>query len=158
MIPRALLDYLAAGRLRLRVPSRRGDTAYFQRVTDGLKGAAGVVRVDCNPRTASVLLLLEPTVGAVQVRQIGTQRGLFALDRAAPRADVVLNAAGEQLARFCQRLAVVTGGRPAPADLLVGLLLLGLGVRQLLHGEIMAPAATLLVQAYEILSRLDLES
>src|SRR5579875_402709 len=55
-LPQAELVHQLPGRLRLRVPARRGDAAFFAEMAKRLGGLAGVGAVHANPRSASLLL------------------------------------------------------------------------------------------------------
>jgi hypothetical protein len=78
MLPTAYLVHQISGRMRLRVPDKRGDTGYFKSVTKALSGLAGVEQVIVTPATASILIHhkgdTEPIVAAA------SERGLFAID------------------------------------------------------------------------------
>ena len=76
-LPAARVCYRSPHRLRLRIPSRRGDAAFFDRVKDGF--ATGVVfnRPEVNAVTGSILFN-----AAVDVEMVGLYAealGLFAL-------------------------------------------------------------------------------
>jgi len=54
-LPEARVCHLTTGRLRLRVPEKRRDNAFFRTVEQRLAGWDNVDRVEVNPLTASVL-------------------------------------------------------------------------------------------------------
>lgn len=55
--PDTYLSHLTAGRLRIKIPSKKGDLSYFSRLKDQLSGVPGVERVDVNPVTGSLLVI-----------------------------------------------------------------------------------------------------
>ncbi len=56
MLPDAFIAHESENRLRLRVPSMRGNKDYFSFLRNGLSDYPGVRRVEVNPQTAGVLL------------------------------------------------------------------------------------------------------
>ncbi|HMK42693.1 MAG TPA: hypothetical protein VK445_01000 [Dissulfurispiraceae bacterium] len=59
MIPHAIIAHKSRGRLRIRVPEKKGQTAYWQQVLDSLKEIDGIKSLSANPVTAGVLILHE---------------------------------------------------------------------------------------------------
>ena len=57
MVPEARIVHRIAGRMRVRVPSRRGDPAYFATVEETLRSLNGVERVEADPLTGGILIL-----------------------------------------------------------------------------------------------------
>src|SRR5260370_26766214 len=55
-LPAARMRHVAAGRLRIKVPEKRRDTAFFDTVAERLATWDSVERVETNPLTASVLV------------------------------------------------------------------------------------------------------
>jgi len=56
MAPTAFIEHQLPGRLRLRVPDRRGDHAYFESVTQSLSAHPGVSRLRTDARRGSVII------------------------------------------------------------------------------------------------------
>ncbi len=54
MLPVAYIEHQIPGRMRLRVPERRGDVAFFERVVGALSKLSDVVELDGSPLTASI--------------------------------------------------------------------------------------------------------
>jgi hypothetical protein len=118
------------GRLRLKVPERRGDLAFFARLGAALAEAPGVRAVETNARTGSLLILHD-----------GAHR---------PPLEW---AAGQGLLRPAERPFSPVPARPerepdwrTVAAVLVGLLAL----LQLLRGQALGPATTLAFMAAQI--------
>ena len=124
-------------RLRLKIPGRRGDTSFFDMVTAGIVKETHVTEVRCNPRTGSVLCLGSAIdIGAVA--QLGETAGLFSLSQKeadrrtmSHRVAGALNKADKDIGRF-------TAGE-LDLSSLVFVSLLGVGVYQLIRGNLTAP-------------------
>jgi hypothetical protein len=54
VLPVAYIEHRIPGRLRLRVPERRGDVAFFERVVGVLSQLSDVTQLDGSPLTASI--------------------------------------------------------------------------------------------------------
>ena len=121
MLPHAYVSHESPGRLRLRIPSLRYDENYFSKVQERLSAHAGVLRVETSPVTGSVLVL----------HQLGAQELLLASE------GLGLFAAG----------ALVPTERPAPWEVKT---LVGLGLLQVARGQLLAPASSLLMDAYRL--------
>jgi hypothetical protein len=142
--PRAEISHLTPGRLRLRIPERRRDDAFFARVRQHLSDRSGVVRVDVNPITASVLIQFNGAAEDFAARD----DDLFELDDF-PLEPSPLDAVRDEVVAADRTLRQLTGG----ADLrtLLFFALLAGGLYQLVRGNIAAPAVTLLWYACEAL-------
>ncbi len=55
-----LISHRTPERLRIRIPCRKGDAAYFSSMEDVCRGIAGVRSAQANPLTGSLLLTLGP--------------------------------------------------------------------------------------------------
>ena len=55
-LPEGFVCHATAERLRIKVPDRRHDAAFFDRVRERLSGWRSVERVEVNPLTASILV------------------------------------------------------------------------------------------------------
>ncbi len=150
MIPEAFISHCIAGRIRVRVPSMRGDDEYFHRVEEGLNAIPAVKDLRANTLTGSVLIMhagLEP-----QALQAHAQdAGLFQLNTSEPEFELLVDRAvagarrlDSQLRRFSQ------GSLDLPSGLIV--VLVAMGIVQLMRGQVMAPAASLLWYAYDLMS------
>jgi Heavy metal associated domain 2 len=54
--PRAYRVHRTPGRIRLKIPERRGDHAFFAEIAELLRRFSAVTQVECNPLTGSLLL------------------------------------------------------------------------------------------------------
>src|SRR5438067_5273697 len=55
-LPRGRISHLSAGRLRIRIPEKRRDEAFFGTVAERFSGWDSVDSIEVNPLTASVLI------------------------------------------------------------------------------------------------------
>ena len=133
------------GRVRLTLGDRRGDSAYFARLANVLGAQPGVLRVKDNARAASIVI---------------EYQGQFDTVAAALQASGLAVPPGEAHARaarppppapaYVPALKLVSGRDLSPT-FMAGLVFLGVGVVQLLRGQIMVPASTALWYAISVL-------
>jgi hypothetical protein len=67
------------GRLRLRIPEKRGDQRYFSALSQALQNRREVISVSANPFTGSVLLRLSAGVQLAEVAAGAKELSLFVL-------------------------------------------------------------------------------
>jgi hypothetical protein len=148
--PSAYVSHRTRDRLRLKVPERRHDAAYFERLKAQLLGYPGVTAVVVNPLTASALVHYDGRPGAL-VPAAGdgaARRDLFVLadpdaDRPAQRESSLLSSVRQRAAGLDQELRSWSGGSlDLRSAAFLGLA--SMGVVQLLRGNVAAPAITLL--------------
>ena len=86
MLPVAFLEHQIPGRIRLRVPSKRGDCAYFDSARQRLSGTPAWGEVKANARTGS--LVIRDCGDVDRLKSEAAKRGLFSLadDKPAPPA------------------------------------------------------------------------
>jgi len=73
-LPQARVCHLAHGRLRLKIPEKRRDEAFFEAVRQQLS-RDGIKRVEVNPLTASVLVQFSGSGSAIR-REGAEQRSV----------------------------------------------------------------------------------
>jgi hypothetical protein len=78
MAPAGIVTHRMNGRVRLRIPDKRRDTAYFARLNETLSRCPGVESVIVNPLTASALIT--GPVDADEVIVYGENSDLFRLE------------------------------------------------------------------------------
>jgi hypothetical protein len=140
MVPEARIVHRIAGRMRVRVPSRRGDAAYFATVEETLRGLNGVESVGADPLTGGILILhgIDPGV----IVDYAAQKGLFlAKEEEAKKAGgtVLHDVLGAPFGSFSRRIRSFTGNAADLSGLAV-LALLTVGVYQIARGNFGAPA------------------
>lgn len=138
-IPAAYIAHRTAQRVRLRVPSRRNDGAFFTRLVAALRDAPGVRELRVNPRTASVLVVGAPGTRPVHIVAAAAAQGLFRLDEESPP---VVEHMRESAERIDGGIRLMSGNQ---LDLraLTFAVLAGSALWQLVRGQWLAPAATL---------------
>jgi hypothetical protein len=57
MLPEAYLTHLTPGRLRVKIPSKKGDGSYFLSLKERFAHFPGVEKIEVNPLTGSLLVL-----------------------------------------------------------------------------------------------------
>lgn len=140
MLPQAQVSHQSPWRLRLRIPSQRGQMEYFNKVAQQLMQCPGVERVEANPLTASILVL--PGIGTAELAKYAKTKRLFqfaAQDSLSPPVTEMLAANFRGLNQELRRLSggVVDIGTLAFAALVTGAII------QWQKGHILGPASTL---------------
>ncbi len=135
------------GRVRLRIPDRRGDIDYFTLLQQKFASLDGVQLANVNPSTAS--LLIGHSLGMDRLADYARAENLFDLTTnppVTPLADLIFG----QASSIDQQLQVLSFGG---VDLrsLGFLVLLSLAFVQILRGQFFAPAVTLLWNALQML-------
>jgi hypothetical protein len=153
-LPKAFVTHVSHGRVRVKIPAKKKDLDYFSQLKRYLMPLPGIVNVETNSLTGSVLVLhsldLENLDDLKTVSQYSEMMGLFKL--AEPQNDS--NSLGHGLAAgFAGLNQSVKGASAGVVDLptlgIVGLL--GLGIWQISRGEIAVPAITALWYASSIM-------
>ena len=149
MLPAGYIAHRIGDRVRVRIPERKGDAAYFMRVERDLSACERVMYVEANPLTASILLRY--TGANDDLRRDAINLGLFAIEEMPPSVNPVLTATSDridQLNRFLQRSS--NGSFDLLEVAFVGLI--GASIVQVLRGQALGPASTLLAHALAILA------
>jgi len=139
MLPEAYISHMISRRLRVRIPSRKGDVLFFGEMHKRLSCFDGIERVEVNALTGSVLL-----IHAVDLREIADfarQNNLFSiLDTKIYRKQTyVSRKISETFRDINHKVIISTKGFANIPDLLV-LTFLGLSIFQISRGNFMAPA------------------
>jgi hypothetical protein len=137
MLPEARICHRIAGRIRIQIPSQRGNQAYFAQLQEQLAQCPGVHQVEVNPITASALLLHE--VSSTALVEYAAARELFVLDIPPDKATPVYEHLLQPFYDLNKGLAAFTKGElDLPGILFMGLI--GLGIYQISKGNFTAPA------------------
>lgn len=138
------------GRLRLRIPERRGDAVFFAELAERLTECPGVTSVESNLLTGSLLLFHALETGMLEIARYSEQSALFRIEpSSATAAGTLSQRAVKGFDGLDRSLAAASGGL---VDLQSGflLLLLGLALYQLRQGRILAPAISLFWEAIKL--------
>jgi hypothetical protein len=167
MVPSAFLEHQLPGRIRLRIPAKRGDCAFFETARQGLAANATVKEVIANPETGSLLIRYTGDIGGLATE--AAERGMFTVERAkagatrpkpaapvAPINTAALGLSGLGLYQVAQGRALGSaseifwnayGAYRILDNPALAVLLCGLGVWQMLRGDWLGPASALLFYA-----------
>jgi hypothetical protein len=153
-LPEAVVVHVSRGRVRLRIPARKHDAAFFSDLERRLAPLPGVEKVEVNPVTASVLVLhrlnLTSREDFAALATSSPLSGLLTLTP--PQINRVANPAGSislgqswamSLARLNDRMRSSTEGLVDVPTLGV-VALVAVGIRQMRQGALFMPAMTAL--------------
>jgi len=154
--PFAYIKHQLPGRVRLKIPQKRGDFRYFDRIAELFADCPGITQLQLNPSAASILICHGTETDFLNIAEFAQTNGLFRIiDQPEEETFSIpylpiptltstgLNRLDESLMNFSQ-------GRLDGRSLLI-LALIGLAVRQMTRGNIMGPATTLLWYAFSLL-------
>jgi hypothetical protein len=136
-LPAAHIGHRTAERIRIRVPSKRDDTAYFAAIGEALQRDIPMAGIMINPATGSVLLKDHP-VDEEAIASTGEKRGLFLLETGGSRVEPLSKKIATPFRDLSRSVKRFSGGE---LDLpgMAFLALIGVGVYQLARGNITAP-------------------
>jgi hypothetical protein len=138
MIPRASVSHKTSERLRIRIPSKKGDAGYFALLGQLFSSAEGLCeRAEVNVFTGS-MLLNGKGMNTDAVSEYAQKNGLFALDFKAPNEASLASKVVGPLREASGYLGRVTKGEVDLANLAF-IALIGAGLYQIFRGNIKAP-------------------
>lgn len=145
----AYLVHHTAGRYRLRIPARRRDADFFEQLAQPLAEHDKIHRVSINSQTAGVLIE-HAGLELAELQNYADEQGLFRLEPGDVPKPAVFDHAVARLRGLNRQVSESTGQH---FDLrgAVFVLLIMLGLRELMRGNLMAPAASLFWYAYNTL-------
>jgi hypothetical protein len=154
--PSAYIKHQLPGRVRLKIPQKRGDFRYFDRIAELFTDCPGITQLQLNPPAASILICHGTETDFLNIAEFAQTNGLFTLTEqpeeetfSIPYLPIpTLTTTG--LSRVDESLLDFSQGRLDGRSLLF-LALIGLAVRQMAKGNIMGPATTLLWYAFSLL-------
>ena len=136
------------GRLRLRVPEHRNDESFFEDLAKRLEQTASIDSVRCDALTGSVLIRHEMSLD--ELRATLEQDPFLSIAEAPPRAAryglSAISGTIDQADSALRRLT--SGGTDLKALLFV--VFIAMTIRQVMRGQIMVPAVSLLWYAFEL--------
>jgi len=137
MLPEAHLGHQTSGRLRIRVPSQKGDPAYFSELRDAFFKYGNFERLEVNPHTGSVLFVDE-NLDADAVMSYAEDKELFRLQQPKKNPESLSERIVQPIRELSDSLNSFTKGE---LDLpgMAFLALLGVGVYQLYKGNLRSP-------------------
>lgn len=145
MNPVAQVAHQIQGRARIRVPSKRGDTEYFAFAHESLRACPSIEDIRVNPFSGSIVINHVDSSLDALIR-FAQEKQLFTLEETEDRPEVLLENASSGLEYFDTGIKNLSGGVLDLRSVLF-ILLMGLAIRQIVIGNTMGPASTLLWQA-----------
>jgi len=137
MLPRAHISHSTGSRLRIKIPSKKGDAAYFKALKDQFSGFHHVDEAQVNPLTGSLLLLSR--VDVKTIAQFGVANGLFKLVPPERSKSTVNEKVFDLFGWLNEGIKTSTGGEwDIPSVAFLGLV--GAGIYEICMGNIMVPA------------------
>jgi hypothetical protein len=111
MIPAAVIAHASSGRLRIRIPSEKGNLPALKSVGDQLAACPGILSIEVNQGTGSILMLHQTTVHAIA--EYGRSKDLFSFaapkDAKVPSAELRRNL-GETFKSVDRQIQSLTSG------------------------------------------------
>jgi hypothetical protein len=142
MLPEAFITHMAAGRLRIRIPSKKGEMTYFTSLKDQISGLPGIEKIEVNSLTGSVLVLHNLPVQEIDLKTLAGYSkagGLFRLEApngaekpVSEKISGIFKGADKGVRDFTR------GQFDLPTVAVLGLL--GVGLVQMTRGKTAAPA------------------
>jgi len=126
-----------ARRLRIKIPSKKGEVAYFSTLRERLSGCPGVGEIRVNPETGSALISYE--CQRKTIAEFARENGLFLLKRPTPRRKTLFGNVADTFQGYNQYIRNLTGGEVDIQSLVFVSLLLS-GMWQIARGNLAMPA------------------
>lgn len=151
----AYIKHRLPGRVRLKIPQKKGDHRYFDRIAEAFADCPGITQLQLNPPAASLLVCHGADTPFLSIAEFAQTNALFTVIEQAPEETfsipnvplTMLTSAG--LKHMDNALVDFSRGRLDGRSLLF-LALIGLAIHQMTRGRVMAPAASLLWYALSL--------
>ena len=154
--PFAYIKHQLPGRVRLKIPQKRGDFRYFARLAGLFADCTDITQLQLNPSAASILICHGTETQFLNITEFAQTNGLFTIIEQPEEETFTIpylpipKLTSTGLNRLDESLMDFSQGRLDGRSLLF-LALIGLAVRQMAKGHIMGPASTLLWYAFSVL-------
>ncbi len=137
MIPEAQVSHQMSYRIRIKIPSKKGNDSYFSNLKETLSKYPGVTSVVISPERGSVLILHECDVK--ELFAYAKNKGLFVQKVFSEKRKSVFNSIAGMFQNYNYRLRLFTNGA-LDIPSLVFLSLVASGMYQIARGKLSAPA------------------
>lgn len=137
MIPKARTVHQTEGRLRVRIPSMKGDVPYFTLIGEKLAACPAMKSITVNPLIGTVLLVHEATPR--EIARYAQEHRLFSLRHERLPHKSLFDSTADVFRQLDSRLKKATGG-DIDVTSLVFLFLVVSGIYQIMKGNVQAPA------------------
>jgi hypothetical protein len=139
MLPEAYISHMLPGRLRIKIPSKKGDGYFFGEMHNQFSAYTGIEKVEVNSLTGSILLIHTLDIGTIAA--FSRQKNLFTIrdTQRYGNQTYISRKISETFQDINHTVLVSTKGFANVPDLLV-LTLIGLSIFQISQGNFIAPA------------------
>jgi len=137
MTPDAHVSSGIARRLRIKIPSKKGDASYFSTLRERLSACPGVGEIRVNPKTGSALISYECETKSLA--EFGRENDLFLLRRYAPGRKSLFGNVADTFQGYNHDLKKLTGNE-IDIPSLIFLSLVVSGIWQIARGNFVMPA------------------
>lgn len=136
-VPDAYLSHQLSGRMRIKIPQKKGDSTYFLSLNAKMSKLSGIERLESNPITGSVLFL--HNIDSDSIFEYARQNNLFDIKKDSSSNPSFHKNILEAFKGFNSRIKGFTGGE---IDLwsMSFILLVAVGLYQISMGNFAAPA------------------
>lgn len=154
--PSAYIKHQLAGRVRLKIPQKRGNFRYFDRIAELFADCPGITQLLLNPPAASILICHVTETDFLNIAEFAQTNGLFTIVEQPEEETFTIpylpipKLTSTGLKHLDESLIDFSKGRLDGRSLLI-LALIGLSVRQMTKGHVLGPASTLLWYAFSSL-------
>jgi hypothetical protein len=149
--PEGYVVHRTSARLRVAVPAKRRDRAFFAAAEEELHGHPGVKHVETNPATASILIHSADSGALLEMLRL---QAPFTIVEEAPKGQMLaLAPVRQQHWGWDRQIQKWTGGRSNPARAVVFLVVVAGVAFQVARGKRLSAAATVLLYSGRMLQR-----
>jgi hypothetical protein len=139
MLPEAHITHIIRGRLRVKIPVKKGDASYFADLSGKMTGCEGVERIEVNSVTSSVLII--HSTDSKNIAEYAEENSLFRIQEVKfyEKQTYISRKITETFNGLNRKVTVSTKGFANLPDIAV-LTLIGLSAFQISRGNFIAPA------------------
>ena len=137
MIPEAIVCHSSPGRIRIKVPSRKGNTAYFSNLNDHFSHLEGVKEVEANVLTGSVVFIHVADLKSISA--FAEEHSLFKFIKLESGTPALSRKVVKAFSDFDKGVKRFTGNE-VDVPGVAFLTLLGFGIYEISGGNFAAPA------------------
>lgn len=136
-LPDAFLRHKTLHRMRIKIPSKKGDVLYFMSLREQLSRCDGIEKIEVNPTTGSALFV--HTTDETLIGKHGMENNLFSLKKLDTDTANLHQKISETFKDFNDQIRSFTGGG-LDIGTITFLALAGAGIYQISRGNFIAPA------------------
>ena len=135
MLPDAHISHLTSQRMRIKIPSKKGDAAYFSSLKDQFSKYQEIERLEVNVMTGSVLFV--HNLNEKEIAKYARNNNIFILKKLNHSSSRISKSITEYFKDIDKKVMGITGGE-MDMGTLAFLSLLGTGIYQIGRGNFMA--------------------